>query len=180
MVGVDKTVGGPASINFNASDFKDLSSPSFVLWFILIAYIWQSIWYYFVGKNIQSWNEVPLASLPQSIFLYMEAFNMYSQNSFENKPLLRYALPFVMGLNYLILILPNTAKIFSKQDKSSEASQVYKNMSCPVHTMIVEKMASQSEKDMRLCRRWKIYRICVLVYGAICMALLTVFQFVLP
>lgn len=46
--------------------------------------------------------------------------------------------------------------------------------------MIVEKMATQSEKDLRLCKRWKIYRISVLVYGAICFALLIVFQFVLP
>lgn len=115
-----------------------------------------------------------------AVFLYMEAFNMYSQNSFENKPLLRFLVPFGMGLNYLIILAPNRAKIFAKHQEEIKTVSEYKNMSCPVHTMIVEKMASQSDKEKRLCKRWKIYRICVLVYGAVCFALLTVFQFALP
>jgi hypothetical protein len=64
MDGTDVKQGGKALLNFSAQEFKDMNSPDFVLWFIIVAYIWQSCWYYLVGKNIQSWNEVPLASLP--------------------------------------------------------------------------------------------------------------------
>lgn len=79
---------------------------------------------------------------------------MYSQNSFEDKPLLRSLVPFAMGANYFIILLPNWTNIFAKVQDKEEITQEYKNISaCPVHSMIVEKMASSAEKDMRLCRR---------------------------
>ena len=97
-----------------------MSTPGFLFHFIFIAYIWQCVWYYFMGKYIQSVKELPFFSITMSLFFYMEAFNIYSQTVFEDKFLMRTLISFIMGFNFLILTIANRKLIWKKGDKHEQ------------------------------------------------------------
>jgi heme/copper-type cytochrome/quinol oxidase subunit 3 len=105
------------------TNLEKMSTPGFLFHYILIAYVWQCIFYFLLGRHLHSWKDLPWCSLPMSIFFYMEAFNLYSKTVFEDKVMLRTGISFLMGLNFLICLIPNWRELNKSGKKAKKGTK---------------------------------------------------------
>lgn len=122
LTGKSTVTGQVSEIKFTIYDVEKMSTPGFLFHFIMIAYVWQCLLYFFLGRGITTLKELPVYTFPMSIYLFMEAFNIYSKTVFEDKTLLRTLVSILMGLNFLIILIPNR-KILLKEFKELRAKK---------------------------------------------------------
>lgn len=111
-----------------------------------------------------------------TVFLYMEAFNIYSKTVFEDQVMLRTLVSVLMGLNFLICLIPNWKTINQSMKKKEEILSDYGKISSPeMEASITETKSKTKSKN---AKKWIIKLL--VTYSIVCALMLLAFEIALP